>query len=180
MKLAEAEVEGYAQQYGRLARAVNESWGQASRQWKSYWVQRGLLNVTAHLQDKHDDCSRYLFFSGCGDEPRYRPPDQPERSQRPYWSTFTQNPANPANIAALAAVLVDSWTVGVRMRQYTYNSVLFGRTAANESLNHVYAPGLCLHVPCRSVCQVLAAADRLYVCAEKHSGRSRPTTPPWR
>jgi hypothetical protein len=136
-------VERYAQQYGRLARAVNESWGQASRDWKSYWVQRGLLNVTAHCCNQHSDCSTYLFFSRCGDaQARYRPADEPSQTERPYWSTFAENPANVANIAALAVSIVDSWTVGVRMRQYAYNSVLFGRTAANESLNHMCAINL--------------------------------------
>ena len=55
------------------------------------------------------------------------------------WSDFTDSPTEVPNIAALASVLVDLFTIGAKMRKHSFNSVLFARTANNESLNNMYA-----------------------------------------
>ena len=140
MKIIEAEVERFAQQYARLARAVNVHFGQASRWWKAWWVLRGLFNFAKHANNQHNECNRFLFFAKCAEPgPRYRPENEPHAARESFFSEFTENPANPANIAGLAMLMLSAFTAGSTMRKYVYNSVLFGRTAANESLNHMYA-----------------------------------------
>ena len=93
---------------------------------------KGLLNETDHACGKHGECARFLHFARCGNA-TWRPPQHQPRES--YWSDYDRNPAEPANISKLAKALVDSWTAGASMRKYSFNSVLFGRSSANESLN---------------------------------------------
>ena len=137
-RLCDAEVPRYVQQYARLARAVNVSWGSASREWKAWWVLKGLLNLSHHACKECGDCSRFLHYAQCGGR-AWRPANLPRTAREHMWSDFTDSAAEPPNIALLASVLVDSFTVSARMRKHSYNSVLFARTASNESLNNVYA-----------------------------------------
>ena len=130
-KLCDKEVGRYAQHYGRTVRAVNESWGAATREWKSWWALHSLLNLTEHANGRHEKCGEFLHYSRCCDG-TWRPPQQKPRER--YWSDITSNPAEPANIACLATVLVNAFTCSPHMRKYAGQSIQFGRTAPNESL----------------------------------------------
>lgn len=131
-KLCDEECARYTQQYGRLVRAVNVNWGCASRHWKAWWVLKGLLNLSDHACEKHEACARFLFFVRCADN-TWRPPAHQPRERT--WADFTRNPAEPRNVAKIAKALIDGWTTSSSMRKYSFNSVLFGRSSANESLN---------------------------------------------
>ena len=140
MKLVEQEVERYAQHYARVARAVNVHWGLASREWKVWWALSGLLNLSKHCNDEHGKCCSYLHFAECDRPgPRYRPDGDDHQSRDAFFSSFIENPANPANIANIAMLMLDAWTTSASMRSYAFNSVLFGRTSANECLNNICA-----------------------------------------
>eukprot|EP01046_Picozoa_sp_COSAG06_P036307 COSAG06_NODE_3990_length_4681_cov_6.415481_1_plen_1011_part_00 len=136
--LCDAEVPRYVQQYARLARAVNVSWGAASREWKAWWVLKGLQNLPKHACKNCTDCNRFLHFAQCGARD-WRPTSLPRAAREHMWSDFTDSPTEVPNIAALASVLVNLFTIGAKMRKHSFNSVLFARTANNESLNNMYA-----------------------------------------
>jgi len=184
-KLCDAESARWVQQYARLCRAVNVSWGRASEDWKTWWVVSGLLNLSKHACDDCDDCERFLHFSGCGcdDEP-YRPPGHASRTARErHWPEFDR-PDDPPLVSTLAATLVDGFTVGAVVRKYVRDSVLFGRTAGNESLNNIYGHWTPKHVhqtvraPAHaSPCLVLWLARRSLVAVCRSSRRSGRETP---
>lgn len=131
-KLCDGEGSHYAQQYGRLVRAVNVNWGCASRAWKAWWILKGLLNLTEHACGKHSACGRFLHFARCGDCTWRPPPNQPKEKS---WDAYDRNPGEPANLSRLAKTLVDGWTASSSMRKYVGNSGQMARSSANESLN---------------------------------------------
>jgi hypothetical protein len=57
INLVKKRVGSFADLYGHLLRSVNQIFGGAVPEWKSWWVTHGLANFRRHCAGNHDRCS---------------------------------------------------------------------------------------------------------------------------
>ena len=117
----------YMRQMSTLIRVVNEcGFGMYSREWKCWWVTCGLLNVKQHMQRKHGECGKYVYYANCACGEHYTGRD------KMWWTEYTGD-THPFGIPTLTGLLLDAWSLGPWLQDMLADSILYVRSSEAES-----------------------------------------------
>lgn len=127
----------YASQYGHLTRVVNQLFGNGTRrEWRSWWVTHGMLNLEAHKAGVHKNCNRFLFYATCMTRANEIEQRQDTDVRLP-WSKHDQNAAMPRGVSQLAQLIFRMYTLGPVFQKRVHSTIQFGRTSNLECFFHL-------------------------------------------